>query len=436
MKSKLSMTSQADQINHREEPVHRSMFWVAYLANFLLMVAISSTFRFAEFVDFLNGTEQDTGKIVSAGVFAALIARFVFAQAIDHYGVRRVWLSGSVTFVVSCGLFLLCKELSPLIYGARICFVVGAASLFTCSIIHVQNQIPEHRRTEVIGNLGSSGFLGMIGGSQLGDLLFHLLPEGRPQFIAMFSGAMFLGAIYLFLVSCITRNDQHRQPHSTPPAHRLLFRYWLGNAIPVAMIMGAGFTVVTVFLTRYATERGWESSLGLFLTGYALSAFTFRISMRNWCYTIGRHRMILLGLLGHASGHAMLPWMQNEWQFLIPSIVCGFGHAFLFPAVVSLGSGRFPLKYRGTGTTLVLGCIDLGGVVFAPLFGWVIESGEGTIGFTQMFYMSTGCALTVAVFYFFTTARKPDVDYESDEKNIQKPSVKTMPEELPEKCGA
>ena len=42
------------------------------------------------------------------------------------------------------------------------------AGMFTCSIVHIQNQVPAERRTEVIGNLGSSGFLGMIVGSLLG----------------------------------------------------------------------------------------------------------------------------------------------------------------------------------------------------------------------------------------------------------------------------
>ena len=45
----------------------------------------------------------------------------------------------------------------------------------------------------------------------------------------------------------------------------------------------------------------------------------------------------------------------SDWLFVSPALLCGFGHALLFPAVVSIGAGKFPVHYRGSGTTLVLG---------------------------------------------------------------------------------
>lgn len=406
------MTATDPQSAEPAEPtpsVYTTTFWLAYVANLTLVTAAALTFRFAELVAYLGGSEQLAGTIVGVGIAAAILMRFVLGQAIDHYGVRKLWLGGSLTFVLSCSVFLFCRELSPLIYVARAGYAVSIGCMFTCSIVHIQNQVPAARRTAVIGNLGSSGFLGMMCGSQAGDAIFAAFPAGRAQFVALFTGTVVLGSIYLLLVAWLTRKEIHDRPHSTPPAHRLLFRFWPGNVVLVAIMMGVSLTVTTVFLTRFATHLGLRNGVGTFFTAYALFAFVFRLSTRNWSYSIGRHRMILLGLAGHGIGHALLPLVSTEWHFLIPAVICGFGHALLFPAVVSVGAGRFPGKYRGSGTTLVLGFVDLGSAVSAPLLGGVIDY-FGHVGFTQMFLTSTATAFTIVIVYALTAAKQPDVD--------------------------
>jgi len=403
---------------NRQEAVYDRIFWLAYAANLSLVAANALTFRFAELVNFLGGTEQVAGTIVGFGVFGALAARLFLGQAIDHYGTPLVWTVVALVFVGSCALFLVCRDISWLIYAARVGFAAGLAGMFTCSIVHIQNRVPAHRRTEVIGNLGSSGFLGMIVGSQAGDWIFRVFPEGRPQFAALFGGTVMLGLLYVLLVVIITRNDTHERPLSTPPLHRLVVRYWPGNVVLVAMMMGLSMTVSTVFLTRYATHHGLTNAVGTFFTGYAISAFVFRISTRNWSHTVGRHKMILMGLLGHAVSHVILPFTESEWQFLLPAVIGGFGHALLFPAVVSKGAGRFPKRYRGSGTTLVLGFVDFGMALFAPLLGSIIDYFQHA-GFAEMFFTSAGTSVFIAVIYALTTARKPDVDRRDDEDDSQ-----------------
>ncbi|HUG91390.1 MAG TPA: MFS transporter [Planctomycetaceae bacterium] len=402
--------------------VYNRNFWLAYLANVSLVSANALTFRFAEFISFLGGTEHIAGTVVGAGVAGALVARLLMGQGIDHYGTRRLWLGGGIVFLLACGTFTAIaagwnpggsgprgSQVTWPIYAARVAFSVSIATMFTCSIVHIQNLVPAGRRTEVIGNLGSSGFIGMVAGAQAGDLIFRLLPAGRPQFLALFGGTAALGVVYFVLVRLITRNDNHVRPSSTPPAHRLLLRYWPGAVLLVAVMMGIGFAVTTVFLTRFATQLGAKNGVGTFFTAYALSAFLFRVSARNWSRTIGRHKMILLGLAGHFVGFALLTLVRTEWHFLFPALASGFGHALLFPAVVSLGSGAFPKEYRGSGTTLVLGFLDLGTALSAPILGGVIDSFGGT-GFVEMFWLAAGAAAVIGVFYAMTAARRPDED--------------------------
>ena len=120
---------------------------------------------------------QIPGSIVSCGVIGAVAARLVLGQAIDRFGVLRLWLLSSVGFVAGRLGFLLGDGISWMICAARIAFVTGVAAMFTCSIVHIQNHVPTERRTEIVGNLGSAGFLGMILGSQCGDAIVQSIPE-------------------------------------------------------------------------------------------------------------------------------------------------------------------------------------------------------------------------------------------------------------------
>jgi MFS family permease len=395
-----------------EDSLYDGGFWLAYAANLLLVCANSLTFRFAEFVAALGGTEEISGEIVRAGLIAAILMRLGLGRAIDQYGPRLLWLLSAIAFLAGGSAFLVVDRLSPLVWGARVAYQIGLAGMFSCSIVHIQNQVPAHRRTEVIGSLGSSGFVGTILGTQLSDLIFRLLPEGNPQFMTMFGGTVLLGALHTVIVFRLTRHDIHDRPDVTPGPLKLLTRYWPGPVVLVAVAMGAGFAVTTLFLTRFATKMG-IGGIGLFFLPYSLTAFGCRWFLRDWGTTFGRHKMVLWGLAGLTVGQLLFLCVTSEWLFVLPGIVCGFGHSLLFPAVVSIGAGRFPIQYRGSGTTLVLGFTELGTAVAAPLLGMLIDVGNadgGTEGFSWMFIAASALAGIVGLFYAATAARHPDHD--------------------------
>lgn len=400
--------------------IYDRAFWLAYTANLLLVVANALTFRFAEFVQFLGGTESVTGEIVRVGLIGSLLARLFLGQALDGLGVRRVWIVSSLVFVIGTSLFVFCRELGPLLFVARVLFTIGIASMFACSILHIQNRVPAHRRTEVIGSLGSSGFVGMITGAHLGDLLFHTVSDQQILFMVLFALTAGLGAAYLGIVTWLTRADGLPAPTPAPPIHQLIFRYWPGPVVLVALMMGLSFTVSTVFLTRYATSLQL-SGIGMFFTGYAVSAFCFRLLSRNWSQTIGRHKMILLGLTGHTIGQLLLLPVQSDWGLIAPSVCAGFGHALLFPCVISLGSGAFPPAFRGTGTAITLGFVDLGVMLSAPILGGVIEQS----GFSPVFLISAGLMFATTLVYAALTFRVPDAEALSTARSLEEPAAES-----------
>jgi MFS family permease len=277
--------------------------------------------------------------------------------------------------------------------------------MLTCSVVHVQDLVPLHKRTEAIGILGTGGFLGMIAGTNLGDGVFAFFPLGMTRFEVLIGSVAGLGVLYLACVLFFMRGHRHEHQPNSPGALKLLLHYWPGTVVAVAMTLGMGFALTTVFLTRFATERH-IAGIRAFFTVYALIALVFRLPATRWSRTIGRHKTILLGLSGNAVGYLLLPLVSHDWQFLIPATACGFGHALLYPAIVSLGAGAFPRRYRGLGTTLVLGLIDLGTAVSPPILGAIIDHW----GFDKMFNLAALTGFVVMLYYAISKARQPDSD--------------------------
>jgi len=406
------------------ESIYNRIFWLSFTANTSLVTANALTFRFAELVSYLGGTEETSGSIVGIGMIGAIMARLLLGQGIDHFGVKKVWPAMSILFVLSCFLFLVVTELTWMIYFARIIFAVGLAGMFTCSMVHIQQQVPAHRRTEVLGILGTSGFIGMVLGTQLGDAIFNTLPEGRTQFLALFSSATALGLFYILSVRLLTRRDNHNRPHQTHAAHRLIFRYWPGNVVFVAIMMGVSFTVISVFLTRFATTLGL-SGIGTYFAAFSVFAFFTRVIGRGWSRTIGRHRLILMGLGGQCLGFVLFPFVTTGWHLIFPAIACGFGHALLFPSVVSLGTEVFPRPFRGSGTTIILGFTEVGAMLSARPLGWLIDN----VSFDAMFFSAAGMAALIGLLYALTSTRRHDTDLAYSEDKVVLSEDKTADEE-------
>jgi MFS family permease len=353
--------------------IYSQAFWLAFTANLLLVTANTMTFRFAEFVRLLGGTEEITGRIISLGLVGSLIWRLALGQAIDRFGVRAVWGVSALAYVAGSFSFLMSDSIGIVLYAGRLLFAIGIANMFTSALAYVQNLAPPERRTEVIGSYGAAGFLGMILGAQLGDLVFGWFPASRTLYFVLFGITIVLGIGHGLLAMVMTRGIVHVPSRRSQSLVRLYRKYWPNQVLIASTMMGLVVTVTTIFVTRYATSLGLPG-IRTFFSAYAITAFIMRIVTRSWSRTFGRHRMIVFGLAGHALGLFALLGVSQDWHFILAALCFGFGHAVLFPCVVSLGAGAFPERYRGTGTNISLGVIDIGTIVSAPVIGLLIDS--------------------------------------------------------------
>ena len=421
-----AVATKIDRITH---PV----FVFAYLANLTLVTANAAMFIFAAWVAWLatqGGSEivyfeELPGRIVREGLIAAICARLFLGMSIDYFGVRIVWLCMALLTLGGACLFASMEELSWLIYVARMCFVVGVSGMFTCGTFHIQDCVAENRRTEFIALLGSSGFAGMILGTQMTAWLQRLAGDDKASYFAyVFTLVISCMVLYVVLMQFCVRGTVTPVRQTTRPSLiRLTIKYWPGYVAFVAMTMGLTFTVSSVYLVRFNSYANL-GGIGTFWTTYAVCAFTFRLRTAALSRTVGRYKLITLGLMAQGLGiWAMIP-CTAWWHLMFSAGICGLGHALLFPSIVSLGSGAFPAEYRGSGTNLILGCLDLGGALSAPLLGRIIDLPRfNGVGFREMFGVAGAITISVGIAWTIRHWRLSDTEVNTHPKSSGKKTL-------------
>ena len=371
------------------------LFVSAWIANFLLVTANAAIFIFADWIAWLASShrsenamiyqEELPGRIIQMGLTAAILSRFFLGQTIDRFGVRRVWIALGVSAFAGSTVFASVTTVSPMLYVGRVLYAVGLSGMFTCSAFYIQASVAEHRRTEFLGLLGSSGFVGMILGTQIVEGLKWLNDGNEIYFRYAFQVVMACNAAYVVLTWKLTKGFPKPQRKIRPSLLTMMKDYWPGPVVLVAMVTGLVFTVPGLYLIRFNRHAGLGGIAG-YWTAYALSAFALRIVTAQLSQKVGRYWLITAGLIAQGTGLlAIIPATQT-WHLVLSAIICGLGHALLFPSIISLGSGRFPSHLRGSGTNLTMGFTDLGTAISAPLLGRIIDLEMfDRAGYSQMF---------------------------------------------------
>ncbi len=183
-----------------ERPLYDRSFLLAFIGQIWFVLANSLVAHYARWVDFLGGDIETVGWVMSGGAVVALALRPWIGQWINRLGARNTWGSGYVVFAVSALGNLGLHDLNVLVYASRTGLVLGAAFVFASSLTYVTQIAPIARRTEAIGVLGAGGFLGMLMGPFLGDIILGPVDRSRADFVLLFSAATLASLVPLVLL--------------------------------------------------------------------------------------------------------------------------------------------------------------------------------------------------------------------------------------------
>ncbi len=404
------------------------VFWAAYVANALTMIAITLLVRYADFVTHLGGAEGQLGLIVGVGMIGSLCMRVAQGIGIDRYGPRLIWRWSMFFFIVSLVAHLWITSATGFeIFAVRILMQTSIAGIFGASITYISRRVPPERMAEIVGTLGTSGFVGFLVGPQLGDWICRGSVIERVQLNWLFLTAAGLAAGGLVAVCWATRGETIKSKRRQPPVIPLVRRYNPGFLLLVAIVVGGGITIPHTFLRTFAAERD-ISQIGFYFIVYACTAFVARMMARGLYSKYGNRPWIVVGLALLSISMALYLVVDQVWQLAIPAICAGAGHALLFPAIMAAGSTRFPERYRGLGTTLMLSMYDIGNLIGAPVVGGTLHLARlvGLPAYPMMFSGVAGLIGVMAAAYWWRT-QKP--------KPVKTVSA-TLAAEVPVRCSA
>ncbi len=382
-------------------------FALCYLANTALMVAISLLFRYADFVRYFGGSEMQLGLIVGVGMVGAVLMRIFQGIGIDRFGPRIVWLGSVALFVASLLAHLAITRIdSPLVFVLRIIFMIAVSGAFGASITFVSLRAPPGRMAEMIGVLGSSGFIGIATGPTLGDWIFRNATPTLPEIHAMFLWAAGMGLLALICLIVATWHAAPRPVRRLPPVIPVLRRYHPGPLLLMSVAMGLGVQLPNIFLRPFAVELGIHGIRSFFLV-YAAAAFVIRLATRRWTDRAGSRPVALVGMCCLATSMLLYLPVEHHWHLMLPAVLAGISHAFLFPAVVSGGTFAFPTRYRGLATTLMLTMFDAGVLIGQPAIGWMIHfsRAQGWPAYNAMFVCVAGLLFATAGYYAWASGQ-------------------------------
>ncbi len=384
-------------------------FWLAYIANALVLTAVALMFRYADFVTLLGGSEFHLGWIVGLGMVGSFFVRLALGSWIDRYGSRPLWIGSLVLFTLTCFAHLTVTSPTGLfIYLLRVSYCCAVAGINGASMTFVSSRVSTERLAELVGMLGTAGFTGAVLGTLLGDFLLGSIQVNASQVQQMFLAAGLLAAVALPFAWLATRHEKRPEAVPGPSLLTLLRRHNPGIVLAVGVAMGVGLGLPGTFLRTYATELGIPR-IALFFFVYSAAAILTRVVTRRWPELYGPRPIILVGMAGMIASLMLFLVVQREWQLVIPAIGFGCSHAVLFPSVVAAGSATFPRRNRGLATVLVLATWDLGLLIGSPLAGAVLKYSPrfGLPAYPTMFLTVAGLLTLVGVAYAAFGHRQP-----------------------------
>lgn len=351
-------------------------FLLCAAANFLQSLAFNLFLHLPGRLHELGAGEVRIGVLTAVTSVAAIAVRPPLGRAMDLYGRHRLILGAGVANVAVCLLYLTIDSLGAWTYGVRILHGVVEAILFTCLFTIAADWVPVSRRTEGLALYSASGMLPISLGGLLGDTIL-----ARSDYDGLFvASAGFAAASFLFSVP-LEEKVRVRRADDPPPGigHALLQRdlaplWFLGT------VFGLVLTGVFVFVKRFVMETE-VASVGSFFSAYTGAAITVRLVGGRLPDRVGPKRVLLPALATLVAGFACLAAAEGPREVLAAGVLCGLGHGFIYPTLSSLVVSRASEAGRGAAISIHTSLPDVGGLLGAPLLGWVIEAR----GFSQMF---------------------------------------------------
>jgi predicted MFS family arabinose efflux permease len=373
-------------------PLFTRAFILAALANSLLNFAAFLFVHLPGFLQQLGAGEAQIGRIMAAQAVGAIAAAPVAGHVMDTRGRRVVVLTGVALFILAIAMYLAVRSTGPLVYVVRM--LDGAATMmwYTALFTHAADLVPVARRTEGLAIFGISGVVAIGLGAQSGDMILTYT-----TYRGLFAGALVLAVMGLTL--CMPLRDiRATHSHEREVGRHVLATAAQRNLWPVWIAAFAFFVAVVAlftFMKTFVTTTG-AGSVGAFFAAYAVVAVALRVFAGRLPERLGTRRTIGVAMSCYAAGLGVLSLATTSSHVIGAGLLCGAGHGYTFPVLLSLVVGRARSDERGAATAFFTTLDWLGLLIAGPVVGLAIER----MGYRTAFvWLAILQLIAIGVFY-------------------------------------
>jgi MFS family permease len=359
---------------HVPPPLFTPAFVLAWFANALLNLAGFLFVHLPGFLQQLGAAEAQIGRIMAAQAVGAILAWPLAGRAMDARGRPVVIRAGVALFVVVVGLYLAIDSLGPGIYAVRMLDGVAATLWYTALFTYAADLVPVQRRIEGLAMFGVSGLISIGLGAQAGDVILAYATYRELFLVA-------LGFAILGLMLCLWLPDRRPEHSAGVPPRSVAATAVQRNLLPVwlaAFTFFVGVSALFTFMKTFVTTMG-IGSVGAFFSGYTGIAVVLRVFLGWLPDRLGAQRTLGIAMSSYVAGLSALSLAQAPWHVLAAGLLCGAGHGYTFPVLISLVVARARAHERGAATAFFMALDWTALLLTGPMVGYVIEHwGYGT----------------------------------------------------------
>lgn len=366
-------------------------FVLAFAANLLHSLSFFAYLHLPGFLSDRGADELAIGLLFGVMAAAAIALRPAVGRLLDQRGRRVIARVGSVVHVLVTLAYLTVDTIGPWLVLVRIVHGAAEAMLFSTLFTIAADVVPASRRTEGIALFGISGLLPMSLAGLMGDVI--LTHAGYDELFLATTAAALLGG----LCSWALPDSRPAAKVDAPPPRSFLSAVMLPSLRPL-WLMGLSFALAIAsyftFLKTFIEHVGF-GSMGLYYTVYSLSAIVLRLLLGWVPDRVGPRRTLVPALSATVVGLVVLAQASSALWVAVAGLLCGAGHAFVFPILSALVVTRADEHERGAALSMFTALFDLGLLVGSPVLGAVLE----WTGYEVMFELAAAAAVVGGIGY-------------------------------------
>ncbi len=168
-----------------------------------------------------------------------------------------------------------------------------------------------------------------------------------------------------------------------------------------------GYAALTMNADLGLTTAAYGLGAGLFFIGY----FFFEVPSNIILHKVGARVWIARIMITWGIVASCTSFIQGEISFYIVRVLLGIAEAGFFPGIVLYLTYWFPRAKRANILALVLLAVPLSSVVGGPVSTFLIENGNGALGFAEgwrfMFFVEGLPAVLLGVVVLFVLPSRP-----------------------------